>query len=289
MIYLIPIALRIVLIFLFLRKWTRDSKPIGQLTSADREFLLSEVMFYSGLIDENKARFEQDILKFLNTTRITGIQTEVTREDRLLVASSAAVPLFGFHDWEYQYLDEVLLYPAAFDRNFNFHEPEEIITGMVGSGQMEGIMILSKPALHAGFNIHNDKKNVGIHEFIHIYDKEDGFIDGLPKAFTKHGFSAPWVELIREKTREINQNKSDINDYGATAPQEFFAVAGEYFFEKPHLLAKKHPELYQTLSEVFQQDPVKFVPLRKKRKKEIGRNSPCPCGSGKKFKSCCIG
>ncbi|MBF0379575.1 MAG: SEC-C domain-containing protein [Magnetococcales bacterium] len=24
-------------------------------------------------------------------------------------------------------------------------------------------------------------------------------------------------------------------------------------------------------------------------KKKIGRNEPCPCGSGKKFKKCCIG
>lgn len=25
------------------------------------------------------------------------------------------------------------------------------------------------------------------------------------------------------------------------------------------------------------------------KKKKIGRNEPCPCGSGKKYKSCCIG
>ena len=26
----------------------------------------------------------------------------------------------------------------------------------------------------------------------------------------------------------------------------------------------------------------------KKQKKKIGRNDPCPCGSGKKFKKCCL-
>jgi len=25
------------------------------------------------------------------------------------------------------------------------------------------------------------------------------------------------------------------------------------------------------------------------RKSEIGRNDPCPCGSGKKYKKCCLG
>ena len=28
--------------------------------------------------------------------------------------------------------------------------------------------------------------------------------------------------------------------------------------------------------------------LRNKRIKEIGKNNPCPCGSGKKFKKCCL-
>ena len=25
------------------------------------------------------------------------------------------------------------------------------------------------------------------------------------------------------------------------------------------------------------------------KKKKVGRNDPCPCGSGKKFKKCCLG
>ena len=32
--------------------------------------------------------------------------------------------------------------------------------------------------------------------------------------------------------------------------------------------------------------PVATTVVRKKKK--IGRNEPCPCGSGKKFKKCCI-
>ncbi|MEZ6087906.1 MAG: SEC-C metal-binding domain-containing protein [Pirellulaceae bacterium] len=33
---------------------------------------------------------------------------------------------------------------------------------------------------------------------------------------------------------------------------------------------------------------VKQVPVRKARKQRIGRNDPCPCGSGKKYKKCCL-
>ena len=29
--------------------------------------------------------------------------------------------------------------------------------------------------------------------------------------------------------------------------------------------------------------------VRQLKTKHIGRNDPCPCGSGKKFKKCCLG
>lgn len=32
-----------------------------------------------------------------------------------------------------------------------------------------------------------------------------------------------------------------------------------------------------------------FPILRKEFNRDIGRNEPCPCGSGKKFKKCCMG
>ncbi|WP_262503045.1 zinc-dependent peptidase [Polaribacter glomeratus] len=32
---------------------------------------------------------------------------------------------------------------------------------------------------------------------------------------------------------------------------EFLAVAGEYFFERPKLIKKKHPELYRMLETCF--------------------------------------
>jgi len=34
----------------------------------------------------------------------------------------------------------------------------------------------------------------------------------------------------------------------------------------------------------------RFAALRKpyKAPKKIGRNDPCPCGSGKKYKKCCL-
>jgi Mlc titration factor MtfA (ptsG expression regulator) len=58
-----------------------------------------------------------------------------------------------------------------------------------------------------------------------------------------------------EEMEAINNNDSDIRKYGGTKQAEFFAVASEYFFERPDLFERKHPELYEMLRLCFQQDP----------------------------------
>lgn len=283
---LIVIAL-ILGVIIWQKKSKKTSKKDIIVPEKWRKILINKIPFYQNLDSDRKNRFETDVFQFLSTTKITGVNVEVNLEDRLLVASSAVIPLFGFPQWSYSFLDEVLLYPSSFDRNFQLNNPDEIITGMVGSGAMEGKMILSKPSLHAGFDIENDKKNVGIHEFVHLFDKEDGLIDGIPPGLESEVSSLPWLNLIKEKTNEINANRSDINDYATTNRQEFFAVASEYFFERPKLLQKKHPKLYNVLSEVFNQD-LATSQTSIVSAKDVGRNDPCPCGSGEKYKRCCI-
>ncbi len=253
-----------------------------------RSLLEQKVAFYRNLSPDEKDRFSDDVMRFLGTVKITAVQTEIDISDRLLVASSAVIPVFGFPGWEYSFLDEVIIYPGSFDREFNIGSKKEFITGMVGSGAMEGKMILSKPALQSGFSNDRDKKNVGIHEFIHLIDKEDGVIDGIPTILNDKLYSLPWLDLINEKIEKIKKENIGINPYGATNKNEFLAVAGEYFIERPHLLQSRHPELYKLLCKAFNQDPTDVIDSKAVVRKSIGRNDPCPCGSGKKFKKCCL-
>lgn len=250
-----------------------------------RVILLKKVPFYNALTNEEKDLFEFKIQEFLLNCRITGIQTTVEQSDRLLVAASAIIPIFHFKDWKYTNIDEVLIYPSMFNEKFETQGPDRQILGMVGSGYMEGKMILSKPALRHGFKNESDKKNTAIHEFVHLIDKSDGTIDGIPQLLLEKQYTIPWIDLINKKIDEIYDNKSDINPYGGTNREEFFSVVSEYFFERPKLLAQNHPELYKLLEKIFKQDM--HSKNLKQKKKEISRNSPCPCGSGEKFKHCC--
>lgn len=250
-----------------------------------RVILQKEVTFYATLTPEEKQRFEFKVQEFLLNCRITGIKTSVELIDKLYIAASAVIPIFGFDDWKYTNIHEVLLYPSRFNADFEVEGKDRSILGMVGNGFMEGVMILSKEALHHGFKNDTDKRNTAIHEFVHLLDKSDGVIDGIPAALLDRQFAIPWFELINTKIQEILAGQSDINPYGTTNKAEFFAVASEYFFERPQLLAKKHPKLYALLEMIFKQE----MASRNLQKSTvtIGRNSPCPCNSGEKFKRCC--
>ena len=76
---------------------------------------------------------------------------------------------------------------------------------MVGTGYMNGLMILSKPDLLAGFRNFGDKRNVGLHEFAHLVDKSDGAIDGLPHVGLDRAAIGPWIELVRRKMEEMQR------------------------------------------------------------------------------------
>ena len=250
-----------------------------------RVILIRELSFYHSLSEEEKNRFEYKVQEFLLNCRITGIETRVDTTDRILVASSAVIPIFAFPDWKYSNIHEVLLYPTMFNEKFDTEGPDRAILGMVGSGYMEGKMILSQQALKHGFKNESDKTNTAIHEFVHLIDKTDGSIDGIPTLLLEKQYSIPWIDLINKKIDEIYEGESDINPYGGTNRSEFFSVVSEYFFERPKLLKKNHPDLYHLLERVFHQDMSSRSLYKNKVK--IGRNSPCPCHSGKKFKDCC--
>ncbi len=133
---------------------------------------------------------------------------------------------------------------------------------------------------------------MGLHEFAHLVDKSDGIIDGIPGVGLDSRSVGPWIELVRREMEEMAQGRSDLNPYGLTNEAEFFAVASEYFFERPGLLLQKHPELYTMLSRVFRQDlrsrAKAMLDAALHRKRRFGRNSPCFCGSGRKYKKCCL-
>ncbi|NVO84067.1 M90 family metallopeptidase [Hymenobacter terrestris] len=303
--YLFFFALIALVGFFFYRYLTQDTRLkkaalADEFPAAWRLVLSERVAFYLSLTEIDRARFEKRVQLFLAQTRVTGVQTELDDSTRLLVAASAIIPVFGFPDWEYGNLSEVLVVPDAWtlqrDPNKEYVGLEGTLLGSVQGFQTSHYMRLSKTSLERGFQDSLDRQNVGIHEFAHLLDEADGVIDGVPGLALPAALRPEWEAVMKREIEAIRAGNSEINDYAGTNEAEFFAVVTEYFFEKPEKLQQHHPELYGLLLLAFRQnpksrflrravDPREWLKTLRSRRK-FGRNSPCPCGSGKKYKDC---
>ena len=270
------------------RRTLRRIKVIAEpLPDAWENVLQSNVVFYQALDEAGRERFRNLIKVFIDEVPVTGIRTDVDDTTHVLVAASATIPIFGFEDWEYAGLGEILIYPGAFNEDYQTDQGVSRNTlGMIGVNHLSGVMILSKPDLISGFKNHKDKRNVGIHEFAHLVDKADGSVDGLPNRVAGDA-AAPWIGWVAEELKRDPRAREEIDDYAYTNEAEYFAVLSEYFFEAPELLQKRHPEVYSMMRKMYHQDTRSFLSAVKPRPRRVGRNSPCPCGSNKKYKRCC--
>lgn len=252
--YIIALVILLILAILI----GRGKKKVMKDIPIEWHDLLEEhVRFYQLLNVSEKQLFQDEMLVFLDEIYIDAVQFELEELDRVFVAASAIIPVFRFRNWRYTNITGVIIYPNSFNENLGFGSdaPDRWIAGMVGTGKYENQMLLSRKALHFGFKNKTDKLNTGIHEFIHLLDKTDGEIDGVPHSFLGQEYIIPWLNLMHKGMEAINNDKSDMRNYGGTKQAEFFTVASEYFFERPKLLKRKHPELYAMLERCF--DPTK--------------------------------
>jgi len=243
------------LLLIFRRKKQKVHEKLEEaFPAAWRDLLIKRVRFYGNLDAEEKQVFEKRVQLFIASKQIEGVETEVDDAVRLMVASSAVIPTFAFPEYNYPQVETVLLYPNSFDEGLQterYDGHKQNITGMVHGAYHNRTVILSKPDLMKDFDGLAHKENVGIHEFVHMLDKEDGEIDGVPERLIEHRFVAPWLREIKSEIKRVEAGKSDINPYALTNNAEFLAVVSEYFFGNPEKFQRKHPELYQFLLSVF--------------------------------------
>lgn len=239
----------IILIILFVFQPRR--KEAFALPENYQELLNDYVRFYYNLNEDGKKRFEDKLRRFLSSVKITGANAEVEDLDRILIGAAAVIPTFYIPDWEYVNLREVLVYPGYFNTDFEQHGQERSISGMVGTGHMQNVMIVSKWDLRQGFINGKNNHNTAIHEFVHLIDKMDGTLDGVPELLLERKFVSKWQQLVQWEMERIRRGESGIDAYGATSPVEFFAVVSEYFFEQPDVFGTHYPELNEMLTKIF--------------------------------------
>lgn len=191
----------------------------------------------------------------------------LTDEIRVTISAQACLLLLGLPHNYYQNVETIIVYPSTVippPRKPGFFEvplePVKISQPIIGQAFRQGPVIIIWDVALQGSRHPESGHNVIYHEFAHKLDMLDGAADGTPPLRDRAEYR-DWVktctyEYLRLR-RDIEQGKSSFLDaYAASSEAEFFAVATEQFFDRPHILIKHSPELYRVLKEYYRQDPV---------------------------------
>lgn len=219
---------------------------------------------YPRLPEELRARLHQLIQRFLHEKHFTGAHgLEITDEMRVTIAGEACLLVLNRPGGVYPMLRWIIVYPGAFwveheeedEAGVVDLEPEE----RLGESWHNGKVILAWDSVLRGARNFTDGQNIVLHEFAHQLDHESGYADGAPLLGSAHSYRS-WAEVLSEEFERLqdsieNDEESLLDEYGATNPAEFFAVATETFFEKPHQMARHHGRLFETLQSYYRVDP----------------------------------
>jgi len=229
--------------------------------------LQSNLQPYSRLRPELQSRLQRDIKIFVAEKNFEGCGgLTVTDEMKVTIAAQACMLLLSRTDCRcYPRLRTILVYPSTYVAGGKglFGGKNDELSARLGESWHSGVVVLSWSSVKQGAFNFDDGHNVTMHEFAHQLDQEDGADDGAPILERRSAYSS-WAKVFSKEFEQLQKEtkkgiKDVMDDYGATNPAEFFAVATETFFEKPVQLQRKHTELYNQLKSYYKVDPVEWV------------------------------
>ena len=265
MIALLPVVVVLIafILYFYFSRWREQRLRSKPLPAEWLTILEAGMPVYSSLSQAEKSKLHQLIQLFIAKKRFYGCGgLTITDEMRVTIAAEACLLLLSKGWSVYPKLSSVLVYPTAFRVERDQHQADGTVASgshnLLGESWDNGRVILSWDDVEHGVSDFTDGHNVVLHEFAHQLDAESGSTNGAPP-LRRNSYKS-WATIFSEnfedlRERSMHRHKTVMDEYGTTNPAEFFAVATETFFEKPHQLFKRRPELYEELSQYYQLDP----------------------------------
>jgi Mlc titration factor MtfA (ptsG expression regulator) len=226
--------------------------------------LVRNVPLYAHLPESDREELKRHIQVFLAEKKFEGCGgLAITDEIRITIAAHACILLLHRTTDYYPGLQSILVYPSAYVADGVHHYVGGVVLGgrdiRLGESWHRGSVVLSWDDVRRSAADVHDGQNVVFHEFAHQLDSSGGRGDSTPVLQSRSTFIA-WARALGEDferfQRDLEHGRAEVLDeYGATNPAEFFAVATECFFERPNDLQRIYPRLYEELKRFYQQDP----------------------------------
>ena len=256
------------MIFGFLKERQRKRLRARPFPNEWLKIVKRNVAFFVRLSATDQTELLDHTQVFLAEKRFEGCAgLEINDEILVTIATQACLLLLHRKTDYFPRLLTILVYPSTYlvDEQRPVEGPvwEEGKMFRLGeTGRTMGSMVLAWDAVKWGAADPSDGKNVVLHEFAHQLDYENLAADGAPELVTREQQKS-WREVMRTEFASLRAADDTgiptlLDTYGATNPAEFFAVATETFFERPHALRAVHPKLYAELERFYRQDPARY-------------------------------
>ncbi len=184
----------------------------------------------------------------------------ISQHMALIISLQACLPVLNLGMDGYDGWTSVIVYPAGFAPERSITDENGVVhrvqTDLSGESWQRGPVVLSWNEVETAGVI--DGHNLVVHEFAHKLDMQNGVANGFPPLH-KGMHIKDWIKAFTDGfehfQHECRTGKSpDIDCYGATSPAEFLAVLSEVFFERPDVLNRNYPAIYEQLRQYYRQD-----------------------------------
>lgn len=255
--------------FDFLKGPRRKTLRETPLSTEQWKIVLDRVPLARKLDEAGRARLGGLMQIFLDEKNFEGGAGFVVTDEMKLVIAAEACLLLVHRDAEVPYPDlaSIVVYATAWKTKRREHAGGRAVIEKeginLGESWSKDLVVLAWDRVRADAQNAKDGHNVVLHEFAHQLDSESGGMEGAP-ALPSAAMYRDWARVLGREygdlIQQLHQGHHTLLDpYASTNPAEFFAVATEFFFERPVAMRTQHPALYEQLAKFYSQDPAKNV------------------------------
>lgn len=225
------------------------------LSDTHRAILAKYAISYQRRMPHERKRMERIVAAFVHDKEWVGAGIEVAEEMKVMISACAAQLLLGHPDLVLAHFERFIVHPDT----YRDHRSGRMHQGEVRPGS--GTIVISWDDFVHGYAHSADAHNVGLHEFAHAlwFENNNGIGE---EGFLSQHFLHQWNAMAAAEIARIKAGApSFFRDYAGVNDAEFFAVAVEYFFERPLEFRDALPELYALLCGLLKQDPATIMVL----------------------------
>lgn len=221
------------------------------LSNPRRAILEERFYYYSRLKHQDQRAFRRRVHHFLVNKKFTSEDSiEVTEEMKVMIAATATLIMFHLEAYYLSHFDAIHISNNEIESLQHMHKAKEVE--------------IPWDDFRAGFDSFHDGYNPGLKILAMAFTLEHQLNNLSSKMFRFNRYHDLMQLYKSEAEKYIASGKSTYKEYSEVDRNEYFAVAVEYFFERPQHFYANQPAMYTALAKVIRQDPLGMYNYKRK-------------------------